>query len=552
MIRSFSCNIYRNSKSIYNFQRYFSSKPKDQSPPTPTPITNSFIDREKRNKEILNETKHSIKHQQYQSINRLKNIQRNINKKKEEIVNIPKLLNDKSDPHQTIDTSPSDSNNTNSFKSKVQLMRDFIQDSLYNSEYGYFTTKEVIISPNVQVKPLNSFKNHQEYNNYLHDLYKTLEHAWLTPVELFKPFYSYSIIRYILEKYKKLNSGKVLKIYEIGAGSGTNAISILNYLRDNHEDVYKTMNYTIIEISRLLADKQLSRIKEIHPNVHISINNTSIFNWTHQKEDDDCFIILTEVIDNLPHDKITKTDGGALFESVVHSQIFNTKKGYENVIVPRQSQTTGFHREEWRKLSDPIINEYLWAERMWRGEKPKKNKLLQPVYNLMAMWNNFIKGDEIRYIPTVCFKLFQIFSIYFPKHHLVLADFDFIPSIVPGENAPTVQEKVPILPDITNDQLVVSLDDDEKILYESRDSDDVIVPLGSSDIFFPYNFKDLKDMYCFVNRNRKDFQMDHVQTLKHGEFVKRYSRTEDLKQTETKSKYNPILEDYSNMSFLIS
>ncbi|KAF2071341.1 hypothetical protein CYY_007339 [Polysphondylium violaceum] len=417
------------------------------------------------------------------------------------------------------------SNENHLFKAKTQLMRDFIQDALYNPKSGYFTTKEVIIPENVQVKPLNSLANFKEYNNYLHDLYGQLEHAWLTPVELFKPYYSRAISRYIVEKYsQQQHPDTPLKIYEIGAGSGTNAVSILDFIKDNHPQIYENMEYTIIEISKLLAEKQVQRIKNKHPNVKININNTSVFNWTKTMEEQECFVVLTEVIDNLPHDKITHSFNGS-FETVIHSTLENSLSKNQKHLI----------REELSKINDPVIIEYLEAEKIWSGKSDQdKSKLKQKLDNLLSMF----KEDESVWVPTVCFKLFQILAKFFPRHHLVLADFDYIPSIVKGKNSPTVQHKQRVK-------------DQTQVKYESIDLDDVTLEVGSCDIFFPYEWDQLYKMYCYTNKDRIGFDLANVKTFKHKDFIKQYGQ-QDLHLTETKSKYNPILEDYKNMSFLIS
>ncbi|EFA74866.1 hypothetical protein PPL_11900 [Heterostelium album PN500] len=408
------------------------------------------------------------------------------------------------------------------FTSKKQLMRDFIQDSLYNKEYGYFTSKEVITSiDKSRFKELNTLKNRKDYLIYLSELYKDSQHSWFTPVEIFQPYYSNAIGRYIIEKYnnsKMKQEKKPLKIFEVGAGSGTNALCILNFLRDQHPNLYATAQYTIIEISRLLAVKQLERIKVEHPNIKVQVYNTSIFNWTHKREDDECFILMTEVIDNLPHDKIVVNSDG-IFESFV--------------MTPRGS--TDLHIEDLQRLQDPIIKEYLaMDQQQWGGQTSMG---LTQIYETLK---NFFAGDRSIFVPTVCMKMFQILSLYFPKHHLVLADFDFIPSLVKGENAPTVQEKMPIHPNQPNSG------------YESIDHDDITTPApGSCDIFFPTNWSDLHSMYIRTNQSRDNFDASQVKSYKQKDFLKIYAKP-DIGKTQTKSNFNPMLHDYTNMSVLVS
>ncbi|KAN0031719.1 hypothetical protein ACTFIV_005585 [Dictyostelium citrinum] len=493
---------------------------------------------------ILN--KENKKNELFKSMSRLKNKPTNENSSTTNITSSETLnINQSSSSTSFSKLQPQN----NSIKKKTQLMRDFIQESLYNKDYGYFQTKEVIIPSDIETPQLNSFANFREYTNYLHYIYKSLEHAWLTPVEIFKPYYSWSISNYIIEKFKQIQINQAdakLKIYEIGAGSGTNALNILNHIRDNHKEIYDAMEYKIIEISKPLAQKQLTRIKQSHPKLNINITNANILEWNQAEEKDECFIVLTEVIDNLPHDKITITSNG-IFESIVDSTVFESVKGKDNII--QKKQISGFHREESRPLTDPIIKEYLEYEK----SKISSNSPLSLINNLINFYKvnikSFFKGDETKYLPTVCFKLFQIFSYYFPKHHIILADFDELPSLVSGENAPTVQEKIPITTgDIDNPYYIPGTN---KRGYQSIERDEILVQPGTCDIFFPHDWKNLHSMYCYTNKDRPNFQPSQVISLKHKNFIKKYG-LEYLDKTKTKSTYNPMISDYSNMSFLLS
>ncbi|GAM25665.1 hypothetical protein SAMD00019534_088400 [Acytostelium subglobosum LB1] len=407
-------------------------------------------------------------------------------------------------------TSDNGATSQTAFTSKMQLMRDFMQDSLYNAKYGYFTSKEVITSIDPKdFRDLSSLKNRREYYTYLSDLYRQSQHSWFTPVEIFQPYYSNAIGRYIIETFTKsqTTAGAPLKIFEIGAGSGTNALCILNFLRSQHPELYATTQYTIIEISRLLAEKQLERIKAEHPNIKVQVYNTSIFNWTHRMEEDECFVLMTEVIDNLPHDKILINADG-IYETVVLSP--QSSQYYEG------GDEQQVHIEYQQALSDPVIREFLQLdnqsgmETLGSIEQGKLNRSTSITYLYQSL-KNFFQGDRsIVYVPTVCLKMFQILAKFFPRHHLVLADFDFIPSLVKGENAPTVQEKRPIDGTSNNGD------------YESIDHPNVTVPLGSCDIFFPTNWGDLHRMYVKTNEHRAHFAPNQVKSYKQGDFLKSY------------------------------
>ena len=88
--------------------------------------------------------------------------------------------------------------------------------------------------------------------------YKELEVSFLTPVELFTPFYGHIIARHMMEhrKHNLGQEGHPLVIYEIGGGNGTLARDILDWLRDNRPEVYQETSYTCVEISTRLATRQ--------------------------------------------------------------------------------------------------------------------------------------------------------------------------------------------------------------------------------------------------------------------------------------------------------
>ncbi|XWS22374.1 hypothetical protein CRYUN_Cryun29cG0028400 [Craigia yunnanensis] len=128
-----------------------------------------------------------------------------------------------------------------------------------------------------------SLKGKKSYMKQLDKIYKQSGIAWFTPVELFK-------------------------IYEIGGGSGTCAKSIIDYIMLNAPPrVYNSMTYTSVEISPALTEIQKQTVGEVR-------NHQSKFKvecrdatdrsgWGHV-EQQPCWVIMLEVLDNLLHDLI--------------------------------------------------------------------------------------------------------------------------------------------------------------------------------------------------------------------------------------------------------
>lgn len=64
------------------------------------------------------------------------------------------------------------------------------------------------------------------------------QNKFLTPSEIFRPFYGWSVARKILSLHKKFPKEKLV-IYELGSGLGGQAESFLSYLKYYEPKVYK-------------------------------------------------------------------------------------------------------------------------------------------------------------------------------------------------------------------------------------------------------------------------------------------------------------------------
>lgn len=111
------------------------------------------------------------------------------------------------------------------------LTREFIYGALYAAEDGYFNTpeREVLHAPTDPL-PFANLLGERDYRSAVAKLYEVKREAWLTPVEVFAPYYSHAIAKYMLHSPFRPASDP-LEIFEIGGGAGTNALHILNYLR---------------------------------------------------------------------------------------------------------------------------------------------------------------------------------------------------------------------------------------------------------------------------------------------------------------------------------
>lgn len=84
-----------------------------------------------------------------------------------------------------------------------------------------------------------------------------------------------------------------LIIYEMGAGNGTLAKNVLDYLRDEYPEAYERTRYRIIEISPNLAELQRKKLQPEHACVEVV--NKSVFDWD-TNVPVPCFFLALEVI----------------------------------------------------------------------------------------------------------------------------------------------------------------------------------------------------------------------------------------------------------------
>ena len=109
--------------------------------------------------------------------------------------------------------------------SKV-LCRQFLHAQLYARSHGYFNRLQSVVHENTSSIDFHNCWGQGDYRNAVALRYRQAQNAWLTPVEIFTPWYSYAIAQYILQTKPE----KII-IYEIGGGTGTKALHILNYIQ---------------------------------------------------------------------------------------------------------------------------------------------------------------------------------------------------------------------------------------------------------------------------------------------------------------------------------
>ncbi|KAJ7708235.1 S-adenosyl-L-methionine-dependent methyltransferase [Mycena rosella] len=438
------------------------------------------------------------------------------------------------------------------------LVRDWIEDSLYNPHYGYFPKQAVIFDTADTAFDFPALRNAVDFDEEVarrYAAYGADEHygpgrqIWHTPTELFKPWYGIALAKCLVSEYLlKYFPYEDFIIYEIGAGNGTLAMNILDYLRSNHPEVYDRTRYNIIEISGSLVELQRKKLATVHPCV--TVVHQSIFRWQ-KTEPAPCFVVAMEVIDNFAHDMVR----------------YDLK-----TLQPMQALVTVDERGDFDMLytpvTDPLIAAFLKL-RTRLAHPPALPRLLRAAPSLLRAYSAFPFAPNLsqaEYLPTRLLTLLRTLRARFPRHRLLLSDFASVPDALPGHGAPVVQTR------FRNTTVPVST---------------LLVAPGFFDIFFPTDFGRLRDMYEHVLAQPPEgaegsygggaaglgadyFSSYHPSTRRrpvpgvksasglpvgerksavftHAQFLATYA---DLSRTRLKDGGNPMLDFYQNVKFL--
>lgn len=320
--------------------------------------------------------------------------------------------------------------------------KDFMDDSLYNPYYGYFSRNVEIFTTDkpfdyTNINDVDDFLNTWtgEYSKYaansptLTGKTKDTSHSgtfpaqdkdftsrgaskqlWHTPTELFKPYYGEALARYLLVNYKlSLYPYKDLIIYEMGGGNGTLMTNILDYIRDTQPEVYERTRYKVIEISDQLAHKQQSALhtkaSETGHRSKVEIINKSIFDWK-EPVNDPCFFVALEVFDNFAHD-IVRYDNRTLQPYQGHVLV-DANGDFHEVYTQKL--------DEWTKLFLQIRTEALedYSPDSRLGFHPLSTPwLYKEARNLMWPFHSELSDPE--FIPTRYLEFLYILKKYFPR-----------------------------------------------------------------------------------------------------------------------------------------
>lgn len=493
------------------------------------------------------------------------------------------------------------------FGTQFRLLRDFIADSLYNLQYGYFSKQAPVgfLNPPIDFSTLPS---RAAYFAEVQRRYTALQVAWLTPTEIFSPHFGASIARYLTTQHlsnsntvsstnnnnfkassTSTNTGNEnahppLIIYELGGGTGTLARDILNWLKQYAPKVHATCQYTCIEISPTLAELQYTRVVVEQGGVHehqfqvVRGDAAEIETWeketidrrenvlSYRMEGEPCFVVAMEVLDNLPHDKVIysteKTSAGNTFSSSTRDE-GNGGRWLEASVAEsfgntgdKSNSPASLYKEIYTPVNDPLIHRCLqtWLEReaTTRNEHELSSflkSIFQKIIDVVAVDGGVGTsrrhgiGSSAIFLPTGALRLFDTLHKVRPNHRLLAADFDFLPETV-------IQGE--------NAPLVATTIDGV-----TKDYGSYLVQPGVADIFFPSDFELLARLYD--QRCKTQSRSGVERGVEGGGGGARYMKSKDFfekwaevdvnkkrRKTRCRDGYDPLLEDYSNTAFLVS
>ena len=431
------------------------------------------------------------------------------------------------------------------------LTRRYIRDCLYNPSYGYFSSDDVLYSPSTEEGDASSddgasaagehvdFREMYglfEYQMHLKKVYKTRESSWLTPVEIFSPWYSFAIAKYIVQQCRERGESE-LNIVEMGGGAGTNAASVLDYVRATDPALYERTRYTLVDISTAMSARQSAKLRGAGHAERCDCLTGDFLKWGGAPfvdvgsgapvatgvVDDGCFVVSLEVLDNMPHDKIVSVGGGPWLETVVET-----------------SEVDGARVEAHRPLDDSLVREAVAAfgidTNVVASSRDAVLRARSGAHRMAATLFNAPPPDHERllsaFVPTGALTMLHVLRDSFPSHRLIAADFDYLPP--PDLGLSAFAKHARVVEPAFLEPLVAGRHPGSGKHVDYPDY--LSPPPGAADIFFPTDFGALQQAYNAVLGR-------HAHVARSAEFLAQYA---EVDRTTVKGGYNPMLEDYQN------
>ena len=379
---------------------------------------------------------------------------------------------------------------------------------------------------------VGSISNHTSFSSLLNEwhwkytykrIYKEQKGMWLTPVELFYPYYSNILANFITESINNNLQHKhedVFDIVELGGGRGTNAKAVLNHLNVSHPNMYdRLQSYTIYDTSPTLHELQRKVLIDNSSHAEkVKLVNIDMMDIAEGKtpflefSDTPTALIALELLDNLPHDKIVRCIQTG---NILQAEVIPLESDASSSSNLTQIDTAIPYKEIFSPLSDP---------------------LLQHILSLTSVYNPII--SQPRWVPTVALGiLLKLFECR-PNSSLMFADFDWLPPPDVSDMSATqsyVEKTI-------GDPLVTDMNGNDHSSYLTNPPD------ALCDILFPTDFSRMQTFGTkVVEKSNNDFAVSS--SVKQRDFLLKYG-ADEVNKTKGWSGYSPLTDDFGNCSIL--
>lgn len=418
---------------------------------------------------------------------------------------------------------------------KKMIMRDFVQFALYHHKWGYYPKlynkyRQLMTTGYFDPIPFNSLRSQYDFERYAGKLHETTP-GFISPTQLFYPYYGWTLAEYLVTTHRaRFDPREPLVVYDIGGGTGALAESILNYLSEHFPALYEKCEYHVMEMNPHLI--RVLRHRLVHHYHHAHIHHLSALNWR-TLEARRCVVLAVELFSGLPHDVIVWDNKGIVseqwFRFPQHDNLSSAEEVYESakdpVILRYLRYLNWLQEESYHALKVLCVTEgreTIDPPPFGSLDINKKDTVLTAVSKILWIHSPW----RTAWLPTAQMLLLETLAKYFPRHHLFAADWSSVRQALPGVNAPVLQVKVRVARD----------------LYLRRPIDLFHTNAGMVDICFPTDFEHLERVYRRICGSEKD-----ISCLPHSEFWKTFGGDKTALFT-TKSGFNPLLEDFSQLS----
>lgn len=419
------------------------------------------------------------------------------------------------------------------------LLRDFIQQSLYHSAHGYFSSSiPPILSSSSISSPILNLRDRQSYEATVSNAYREHDHGWMTPVQLFSPHLSHAIANRILSsvssQHGSSSSDSPIHIIEIGPGMATLAHDILSFFPPS---ILSRLRYSLIEVSPTLSRLQASVVSSwVKAQVAVPVL-TDARDWSPDidGEESHVHIIATEVLDNLPHDFVRIQQAGRLNDEIVVEQARVHVKPDADM---NDRSSRSLHWDSGITV-DAKTTEAMNAFDLFRNDNHSgsgdtfSNFLRKAMDTIISSGAGGSGGGQEVWVPTGCYQLLESLLKVAPNASFTIADFTSFPGTLPGLLGPVVQR----------------VRRGSAFVYDTVHE----APFGEVDIMFPTDFHRVAHAHdSFRNGGSKISSTQfNYEIITQADFFNRFANEDDIRSTTCKDGFNPVLQDFKNVSILM-